>query len=144
MARSSPALDCVLRKFLMAHHIAPATFCAPDQLSRLSVRTCGQTQIVAGFFERDSQVARYPDKKFSPLVLRRWLSIIGLFEKLNKFLFCHKTNPRKGKQSSPNETMFQRMLLTKPNTNALVLLPTSKNAIPIRSSPVALGSSLPG
>jgi hypothetical protein len=50
---------------------------------------------VAGLFERDSQVARYPNKKFSPLVLWRWLSVISLFEKLNKFLFCHKSIPRK-------------------------------------------------
>src|SRR5215831_1347502 len=64
-------------------------------LPRLSVRTCGQPQIVAGLFERDSQVARYPNKKFSPLVLWRWLSVISLFEKLNEFLFCHKSIPRK-------------------------------------------------
>jgi hypothetical protein len=50
---------------------------------------------VAGLFERDSQVARYPNKKFSPLVLWRWLSVISLFEKLNEFLFGHKSVPRK-------------------------------------------------
>jgi hypothetical protein len=69
----------------------------PLHLARLSVRTCGQPQIVAGLFERNSQVARYPNKKFSPLVLWRWLSVISLFEKLNKFLFCHKNIPRKAR-----------------------------------------------
>jgi len=64
-------------------------------LPRLSVRSCGQPQIVAGLFERDSQVPRYPNKKFSPLVIWRWLSVISLFEKLNEFLFGHKSVPRK-------------------------------------------------
>jgi hypothetical protein len=57
----------------------------------LSVRTDGQPQIVAGRFERRSQVSRYPNKKFSPLILGRWLPAVGLFEKLNKLLLCHKT-----------------------------------------------------
>ena len=85
-------------------------------LARLSVRTCGQPQIVAGLFERNSQVARYPNKKFSPLVLWRWLSVISLFEKLNEFLFCHKSIPRK----AGNKILLKDTLIVAGRSSSLI------------------------
>jgi hypothetical protein len=72
---------------------------------------------VAGLFERNSQVARYPNKKFSPLVLCRWLSVISLFEKLNKFLFCHKSIPRK---AAGNKILLTDTLVVARKSSSLI------------------------
>ena len=71
---------------------------------------------MAGLFERDSQVARYPNKKFSPLVLWRWLSVISLFEKLNEFLFCHKSIPRK----AGNKILLKDTLIVAGRSSSLI------------------------